>query len=124
MRLIKKNDLWLILTVLGVSVLLMCVRKVTSKEGARVIIYLNNENYAECTLADDSTIEIVDCGKVKNIVCIENGYAMMKEADCPDGLCLMQQKICRAGESICCLPNRVYIEVKSQEHKEYDAITQ
>ena len=124
MKYFKKYDLWLILAVLGISALLLLVRRMTVEDGAQVIVYLNNEKYGEYFLADDAVIEVRDEDTVINEVCIANGYAYMKWADCPDGLCLSQQKICMAGESICCLPNKVYIEVISLEHAEYDAITQ
>ena len=48
----------------------------------------------------------------------------MKEADCPDHLCMKQGEISHKGETIVCLPNRVVIEVESNQDSEFDAVAQ
>ena len=50
----------------------------------------------------------VDTG---NTVVIENGYVYMKDAKCPDMLCVEQGKISRAGESIICLPHKLVVRI-------------
>jgi hypothetical protein len=46
----------------------------------------------------------------------------MKEAECPDRSCVKQGKISKNKESIVCLPNKVIVEVSSNQHSEMDAI--
>ncbi len=53
---------------------------------------------------------IIDIGG-KNLCVIKDGEAYMKEADCPDGLCVMEKPISKKGETIVCLPNRVILKV-------------
>ena len=49
-----------------------------------------------------------------NTIEIKDGKAYMSSADCPDGLCIKQGEISKAGEVIACLPNRVTVEIISQ----------
>lgn len=60
---------------------------------------------------------------------IENGYALMIEADCPDGYCMMQEKIGENGGMIVCLPHHLIIETVDGEgnnpyYGDLDAVAQ
>ena len=46
-----------------------------------------------------------------NILVIEDGEAFMKSADCPDKTCVHSHPISKVGETIVCLPNRVFVSV-------------
>lgn len=47
----------------------------------------------------------------------------MIEADCPDKLCVHQGYISRVGEVLVCIPNKVVVEIKSDDsEKELDGI--
>lgn len=61
-------------------------------------------------LCDELKTITLDTG---NVVVIENGEAYMKEASCPDGLCMKQGHISKAGESIICLPHKVVLRIIS-----------
>ena len=58
-----------------------------------------------------------------NTLVIKNNRAKMKEADCPDQLCVNQKAISKNNESIICLPNKVVVEVESSENSEFDAVS-
>jgi len=47
----------------------------------------------------------------RSAVFIEGGEAYLKEADCPDGLCVGMGKISRSGQSIICLPHKVVVDI-------------
>lgn len=47
----------------------------------------------------------------ENHLIVENGQAYLKDADCPDKLCVRQGAISRRGQSIICLPHKVVIEI-------------
>lgn len=49
---------------------------------------------------------------------IRDGKADMKEADCPDKLCVHQKAISAENESIVCLPNRVVVTVTNSKKKD------
>ena len=75
------------------------------KDGALVGTY-SLEAEQEIPLSDDDT---------NNIVVIEKGKAFMKEASCPDHLCMKQGKISKEGQTIVCLPNKVIVTVISDD---------
>jgi hypothetical protein len=47
-----------------------------------------------------------------NILCADGEGVWMKEADCPDQLCIKQGKIHSGNRSIICLPHRVTVVLK------------
>ncbi len=51
----------------------------------------------------------------KNVLVIEDGYAYMQSADCPDKICVGQGKISRPGACITCLPNRTQVVIVSND---------
>ena len=53
---------------------------------------------------------------------IENGKVKMKEADCPDQICVHHRAISKNRETIVCLPNKVVVEIVSSEESELDSI--
>lgn len=123
MKLLRKNDLFLII---GLFLLAFGIYafKYTSQHGGKVLIYLNNELYAEAMLDNDAQIDITDNSEVLCTVVIKNGKADVVNASCPDKLCVAQQSISNNNESICCLPNRIYIVVEDDEDgAKFDAVT-
>ncbi len=95
----------------------------TRSDAACAVITVNGEEYGSYSLSDDQVIEIEDeDGHVTNIAVIENGEVYMKEADCPDQLCVDQGKKSRDGASIVCLPNKVVITVENADDSEEESI--
>ena len=46
----------------------------------------------------------------------------MKEADCPDQICVRHKAISKSGESIVCLPHKVVVEISSEEEQDVDIV--
>ena len=46
-----------------------------------------------------------------NILIIENGFAWLEDADCPDKLCVRQGKVHLDGQVITCLPNKLTVTI-------------
>ncbi len=72
--------------------------------------------------SDESTYKqfIMDSG---NVIVLQSGEVYMESADCPDGLCIMQGKISKPGESIICLPHKLVVRlIKTSDnvHKDLD----
>ena len=63
-------------------------------------------------------------GKTTNVLVIRDGKADMKEADCPDKLCVHQKAISAENESIVCLPNRVVVTVTNSKKEGMDGFAQ
>ena len=50
-----------------------------------------------------------------NVLAIENGYAWMQEADCPDHICMLFGKVNKTGQVITCLPNLLTVTIEGGE---------
>ena len=76
----------------------------------------------EIDLSKDGDYGIVDDNGAYNIINIKGGVAKMKDANCPDKLCMHQGHISKNGESIVCLPHGLIVEIKSKKNPEVDII--
>lgn len=114
-----RGDIILILVLITASVLLF-VLKDNGKDGKLLKVSVNGSEICTLNLDEDTEYEIQGFIS-KNILIIENGKARMKEAGCPDKLCVKQGDISKAGESIICLPNRIIVSVEGGEESGIDA---
>lgn len=80
----------------------------TRAPGEVVRVYRENTCVAQYPLHTDGTYVLAGGG---NVLCVREGVAYMESARCPDRLCVRRGGICRAGESIVCLPNRIVVEI-------------
>lgn len=117
-----KNDVifisFLVLFCVGVCV---AVYKGGAVEGSTISITIDGAEYGTYSLLEEQTITIEQDGHI-NIIEIKNGEAYMKEASCPDQLCVDQNEISFDKESIICLPNKVVITVTSDMESDLDGI--
>lgn len=100
-------------------------RHMMQTEGTAVTVSFEGQIYGTYPLSEDREIPVYreGEGEIRNIVVVEDGTVYMKEADCPDKLCIRQGKISRTGESIICLPNRVTVTIEGDGKQEYDVIS-
>lgn len=94
------------LLVVALSVFL-CI-ELTRETGAYARVTENGVEIAKYSLAVDGEYVL---GGGTNVLVIKDGAAYMKDASCPDALCVHQGKKSRSGERIVCLPNRIMIEI-------------
>ena len=59
--------------------------------------------------APDEEFVITDSKGGTNVICIENGEIFIKEADCPDGICVEHGPLKKNGTPIVCLPHQLVI---------------
>jgi hypothetical protein len=116
----KRNDIILIvaLLILGMAGFFFYLMRV-QQPGSVVIITVDSKEYGRYDLKKDQMIPINDMNTVE----IKDGKVRMIEADCPDKICVNHRVVEYNGESIVCLPNKVLVEVKSEENSSLDAVT-
>ena len=102
----KKKDLLVIGVFLLLALVLWLLPLNRGRSYGSIRITVDSRLYGEYSLAEDRTIRIGDT----NVCEIRDGRAFMKEATCPDHLCMQQNTIGSGGGAIICLPNRVIIE--------------
>lgn len=104
---IKKRDVVVIVLIPLISIILFWVGSATKTTGDTVYIYYNSKLYKTPPLSQNCEINVNDT----NTVVIEDGYVFMKNATCPDKLCIKQGKVCDTSKNIVCLPNKVTVKV-------------
>ena len=92
------------------------------EDGDAVTVFIDGQLYAEYPLTEDRVVELISDGGFNRLV-IEDGYAYVEEASCPDGICSSHRPISHNGESIICLPNKVVIEIHRREQNQPDIIS-
>ena len=106
-----RNDLILIAVLLTVAVLIwVWIYFSSPKENMRVYIYYKDELLEMAELKPREISYELEEGTVTIVV--EDDGVLMKESSCPDHICVHQGKIKRSGQTITCLPNRIYIVLK------------
>lgn len=118
---LKKKDWVLIAIIIVVAGLAFFLHNLLGAKGANcVVVKVDGKIEGTYSLGEDQEISINDG---TNTLVIKNNRAKMKEADCPDQLCVNQKAISKNNESIICLPNKVVVEVESSENSEFDAVS-
>ena len=118
---LKKKDWVLIAIIIVVAGLAFFLHNLLGAKGAScVVVKVDGKIEGTYSLGEDQEISI---NGGTNTLVIKNNRAKMKEADCPDQLCVNQKAISKNNESIICLPNKVVVEVESSENSEFDAVS-
>ena len=116
-----RNDIALIAILLSLAALAALALFLLRAEGDSVTVTVDGRFFGEYPLGEDRVVEITN-GDHRNLLVIEGGRAYVREASCPDGICASHRPIQYNGESIICLPNRVVIDVHTEDHSRPDII--
>ena len=107
----KKRDFIFIAAVFCAVALLFLYSRLMPKADT-VYIYKDSVLFGTYSLKEEQTINIDGT----NTAVIENGYVYMKDATCPDKLCIKQGHLSDSSKTIVCLPNKVVISTMSDNH--------
>lgn len=116
---VKKRDFILAAVLLIIGIIAYLCMKLLPGTGSEVKVYVDGKETASYRLETDGTYEIKG-ENGSNTLVIRDGEAMMKDADCPDRLCVKQGSINKNGESIVCLPHKVIVTVEGGDEADYD----
>lgn len=121
----KKELLLLVIVFIVIVVIALVFYGKTRDTGDKVIVTVNSVEYGVYPLNENQEIPIKIDGVVTNYLVIEDGYADVTDANCPDKLCVNMKSISKEGESIVCLPNKVIVEIESKNSQsELDVMAQ
>lgn len=125
MKIFNKADIYILIILAVVSLGWMMMQNAFSKNGSYAEVYVDNVLQGSYSLDEDIEIEIKGCNSINDILAINNGYAYMKEAQCPDQYCVEQKHINKANETIVCLPAKIIVKILSNNSdNNYDAVSQ
>lgn len=119
---LKKYDKLVILFLLAISLALGIVTKNSKKNliGDYLLVELDGKEYGRYPLDQDRIVEVKSNKTGLNKIEIKDHKAKMIYANCPDGLCMRMPRIGTKGETIICLPHKLYLEVISEGDSEED----
>lgn len=109
----RKKEIIFITIILLLSTGWLFLQQRQKVAAGQVIVQLEGEIFGTYTLEEQQWITIKD----HNLLEINEGKIRMKEAQCPDQICVKQGWINKEGDSIVCLPNKVIITLKKKEDK-------
>ncbi len=110
----KRNDFFLLGTILLLSVVIFfCYRFIPRQNGDLVVIKENGTTIKTFPIEKNTIYTIHAKNGGINVLQIKNGFASVKNADCPDKLCVHQKKISKKGETLVCLPHKIIISIQS-----------
>lgn len=113
-------DIFVIASILLVSVLTLLVVKLNKKEGSVVVVEIDGVKVSEYSLFLNGEYSL---NGGTNILVIENGVAYLNYSSCPDHTCEKTGKIKYVGQSIICLPNKVSITIKGDTEGGVDLVS-
>ena len=114
----------LLLVLLCAGAVIAAVFFARAKDGAQAVVYVSGNRQIAFPLGTDREYTIHGAGGGTNTLVIEGGQAYIREASCPDGICMQMGKIHLSGQSVICLPNQVVVEIQGGSAEEaLDAVS-
>ena len=117
-----KNDIILISVLLAIALSVLFIMSLTKKSGGYAVVVINSTETQSYPLNKDTQVTLKN-GDGYNILVIENGQAYIKEASCPDKLCVKQHEVEFNGEALVCLPNKITVKIVSDAESDVDFIS-
>lgn len=125
----KRRDLMIIALALLAAGALYAVSQLSLGAAAStVVVTVDGQEVLRRPLAVEDRYEIAQEDGKLNVLRVEDGAVWMEEANCRDGLCIRQGKMCNGAKTIVCLPNKVVVQLTGDapagEEDELDVIIQ
>lgn len=112
-----RNDIILIAALLVMAAIGLFAFFFLGRKGDSVVVIQDGEEIARYALTDTVKVDIKTSDGKLNTLVIEDGYAYILKADCPDKICVSHRKISREGEVIACLPHKLAISIEASGNK-------
>lgn len=122
----KKFDLYLASAMFIIALVWFFIQNNISESGDYILVYKDNDLVAEYDLSDSGEYSVLDGETEILLFKLKNGSADVTYSTCKDKYCVNQKNISKTGEMICCLPNKIVIEVASKNNTkdtDYDALS-
>jgi hypothetical protein len=117
-------DIVMVSVVLAVSagaLFWMGTRDARGAEGAIASILVGDRVVETLPLNEDKVLRLRDVGMTFEV---RDGRVRVVESDCPHDVCVNTGWICRSGQIIACVPNRVVVRIEEPEEPFLDAVVQ
>lgn len=113
----KKRDIILFVSIIASSLItLAALWLILTPRGAVAVVSVDGEEYATLPLDEDTEL-LVSTKYGENIIVVEDGAVYIREADCPDKVCVRTGKA-NAIKSVVCAPHRLTVTVETEAQSE------
>jgi len=121
----KRNDLILTGTLLGVALVLFLVMFFVKKNTVQgeAVVLIEGEEYGRYPLSEPGEIQIPGV-LGNNVLTIRDGKAHMSAAVCPDKICMGFGEIHYNTEMIVCRPGSIVVIIENGDTSKLDAVGQ
>lgn len=109
----KRNDIILIAVLLLLTAAGLLLFNAFKVGGDTVVVLIDGKESASYPLSVDKEV-VIETENGKNVLVIKDKIAFVKEADCPDGICVEHRPVSKVGETIVCLPHSLVIKIESK----------
>ena len=109
----KRNDIILIAVLLLLTAAGLLLFNALKVGGDTVVVLIDGKESASYLLSVDKEV-VIETENGKNVLVIKDKIAFVKEADCPDGICVEHRPVSKVGETIVCLPHSLVIKIESK----------
>lgn len=109
----KKMDYTLgaVLLLIGLAISIIYKEYSMASTGSKAYIYVDNQCVKELDITENLNYEVISQYGV-NVVSVLDSHVYVSESDCLGNDCVKMGGISHPGESICCLPHRLYIVIE------------
>lgn len=112
-----KKDILVVLILLVTALGIFLALRFIHQKPADVVEIYREDTLIKTYSLNDSVQYKIKNGDDTNQIIIEDGEVFIRDANCPDKLCVKQGSISKSGESIICLPHKIVVKVSSKEGK-------
>ncbi len=110
-----KNDILLVAALLLVALAAWGLLRLTRARGAEAVVTVDGATVAALPLSEDAVLTVGEGQGFSNVIEVSGGRVRVRDADCPDRLCVRTGWVSRDGESIVCLPHKLVVTVRGGE---------
>ena len=110
-----KNDILLVAALLLVALAAWGLLRLTRARGAEAVVTVDGAAVAALPLSEDAVLTVGEGQGFSNVIEVSGGRVRVRDADCPDRLCVRTGWVSRDGESIVCLPHKLVVTVRGGE---------
>lgn len=116
-----RNDIILFAVIIIIAVSGLLILNFSRAEGKSVIILIDGVETARYSI-NTNLEKVIETENGSNTLVIKSGKVSVKNADCPDLVCVKHREISKDGETIICLPHKLVIEISKETDDNLDVV--